>query len=114
MTGLKWSVLAMLSFAAVQNELAYGRPRTMKVFNTTYEPYYRSVPDAHRCTVCHSSDKRVLNNYGHAVESTLGTKNESDLSAIERELRKTEELPSAIEGKTFGELIREGRLPASR
>jgi hypothetical protein len=65
--------------------------------------------------VCHAeSSKRVRNNYGDAVKETLVQRNLDDREKVEAGLRAAEDKPSAIEGKTFGDLIKEGKLPASK
>lgn len=93
-----------------------ARPSYKKVFESTYAQEFADVAEAKRCTVCHQdSDKKSLrNNYGDAIAKTLNQKNESDADRFRATLRDVELLPSAIEGKTFGDLIKEHRLPASR
>lgn len=65
------------------------------------------------CTLCHpGKEKKERNNYGKAIEQVLeGKKNvKKDFGTY---LEKAEKLPSAIKGKTFGELIKTGNLPAA-
>lgn len=93
-----------------------ARPIYKKVFESTYAQEFADVPEVKRCTVCHQeSDKKSLRNiYGDAIAKTLNKKNEPDADLFKATLRDVELLPSAIEGKTFGDLIKEHRLPASR
>ena len=88
----------------------------MKTFFATYEKEFPGNLTAKCCVVCHlPGDKKSLrNNYGDAVAESLRMRNVEDQEVVEKALRETEPKPSAIEGKTFGDLIREGRLPATR
>ena len=95
---------------------AHGRPKYAKTFLTTYEKEFAGNPESTKCVVCHlPGDKKSLrNNYGDAVAESLRMRNVEDQEVVKQALRETEPKPSAIEGKTFGDLIREGRLPATR
>ena len=68
-----------------------------------------------KCTVCHEEgdDKKKRNNYGEALSKNTG-KNEKDEDKIKEALTKTEPEKSAIKDKTFGDLLKEGKLPASK
>ena len=107
---------AVLAFyASLPGSVVQGRPTYLKVFKTSYEQEYRNSPETISCTVCHVGEKKQnRNNYGDAIANTTESKNEKDAVKLEKTLREVEKLPSAIPGKTFGDLIREGRLPGSK
>ena len=72
-----------------------------------------------RCGVCHEgkktkTDKKPRNAYGKALQEALGKKmvknKEKDL--ILESFAKTEKVKSGIEDKTFGDLLKEEKLPA--
>ena len=97
------------------NRPVQARPLYGKTFKATYAEQYASNAERVSCNVCHPDVKKsVRNNYGDDVEKTLTSHNLKDSDAIAAALREAENLPSAVPGKTFGDLIREGRLPASR
>lgn len=97
---------------------ADARPNFGKIFESTYENEYAGTDvKTHSCTICHlqgTKDKRVRNNYGDAVAETMQDKDRKDMDAIRQALKEAEDKPSAVPGKTFGDLIREGKLPASK
>ena len=65
-----------------------------------------------KCAVCHcAKDKRAQNDYGEAIRKALGAKNVKNPPLIVNALRAAEKEPSDEPGKTFGDLIGEGRLP---
>lgn len=69
----------------------------------------KTVDDA-KCFVCHvGKSKKNRNDYGMALGKAV-SKNEKDKAKISEALGKIEEEKSA-DGKTFGELIKEGKLP---
>jgi len=99
---------------------AVARPRYLSVFVSTYRSNYEATRVGLRqCTVCHdrtSNDKYPTNNYGEAMAPAARKAKASGETeeSIRNVLKEAESLPSAIDGKTFGDLIREGRLPASK
>ncbi len=64
-----------------------------------------------KCGACHGSDKKVRNDYGKAVGEALGGKNVKDGEKIKEALKKAASEKSGTDGKTFGELIEDGKLP---
>lgn len=95
-----------------------ARPKFRKIFQTTYATQYAGKDfGIESCMICHdksNQQQRPRNNYGDALTELLPTTNTTDEALIQSALKSAEEKPSAIEGKTFGDLIREGRLPASK
>ncbi len=67
------------------------------------------------CAVCHpSKSKKDRNNYGAAMTKALGAKKVKDTAKIKEALEKIAKEKSATEGKTFGDLIKEGELPGTK
>ena len=89
-----------------------ARPLYLKGFNTAY-PALINAADSAKCTICHFGDtKRNRNDYGKAVGQGLGgARDVKGAKAIEDALKKAEGGNSSVEGKTFGDLINEGKLP---
>ena len=66
------------------------------------------------CAVCHEGDdKKKRNNYGEAISKIIAKK-ETDDAKVKEALTKTEKEKSAIKDKTFGDLLKDGKLPASK
>jgi len=113
--------LAVLSIATAP-EQAQARPQYRKAFGLKY-PDLKEVENEKKCGVCHpkADDKKKNNNYGVALKKQLdGKKNVKDekvldeaLSKIEAEKSATPKAEGSEEMKTFGELIKEGKLPGS-
>lgn len=91
-----------------------ARPNYKKAFDTNYEKVAKENKTT--CNVCHkegTDDKKQRNNYGEALTKNIA-KMEKDEAKIKEAFTKTEKEKSAIEGKTFGDLLKEGKLPASK
>lgn len=67
-----------------------------------------------KCNVCHVGDsKKDRNAYGQALAERLDKKEDAkNVDKIRQALEEVAALPSAVDGKTFGDLIAEGKLPA--
>jgi tRNA U54 and U55 pseudouridine synthase Pus10 len=65
------------------------------------------------CGVCHGKSKKMCNNYGKAVEKHLKAKNVKG-AAVGAALDKAAKDPSHEKGKTFGDRIKAGMLPAEK
>lgn len=91
---------------------AEARPQYFETFKKTYQPLAEAAEEK-RCAVCHGMGKKTeRNTYGQAIVEVLGEeKNVKDADAIEKAIRGVEEKDSGVEGKTFGDLIKEGKLP---
>ena len=72
------------------------------------------------CVLCHPSSeksKKKRNNYGVAFGKALmsedvgGKKNEKDAAKIKKALMAAAKAKSHVEGKTFGDLIKEVEMP---
>lgn len=90
---------------------AQARPGYLKAFNTAY-PSLKDAAETAKCGVCHFGEKKSnRNDYGKAMGEALGAKDIKDAKALEDALKKIETAKSGTEGKTFGDLIKDGKLP---
>lgn len=105
------AVVAAASLAVVGP--ADARPQYQKGFGEEY-PGLKAEIDRVRCDACHcAKDKKTRNDYGEALRKALKVKNEKRLDVVRQAMRAVEKEPSAVGGKTFGDLIDEGRLPGA-
>jgi hypothetical protein len=67
-----------------------------------------------KCNVCHAGkSKKERNAYGEALAERLDKETDKkDVEKIRKVLDEVAKLPSKVSGKTFGELIADGKLPA--
>ena len=93
---------------------AQARPGYLKAFNTAY-PKLKDAADVAKCGVCHFGEKKTnRNDYAKAMGEALGAKDvkgDGSEAKIEAALKKAEAGKSSTEGKTFGDLIKDGKLP---
>lgn len=79
-----------------------------------FKAAYPSVTEANvvKCGVCHvgKPTAKTWNDYGTAFSKTLGKK-KANKEEAKAALKKVESQPSSVEGKTFGDLLKEGKLP---
>lgn len=114
--------LALVALSVtVAPEQAQARPQYRKAFGLKY-PDLKELEEEKKCGVCHpkADNKKINNDYGAAMKKLLEKKNEKDEKKLDEALTKLEEEKSATpkepgseEMKTFGELIKEGKLPGS-
>ena len=111
-------VLAGLSIVAAPNQVE-ARPQYLKEFAKKYENL-KPLALKEKCNVCHyGKTKKNHNDYGQAMLKKFGDeKNVKDeaiiakaFTDIEPEKSKVEKKPGEM--KTFGELIKEDKLPGT-
>ncbi len=95
--------------AALSAPEAQARPQYLKSFIETY-PSLEEAAKMKKCGICHPNDKKMRLDYGKAVGTNIGEKNQKDTTVIGEALMKAEEVKNK-DGKTFGELIKDGKLP---
>jgi hypothetical protein len=72
-----------------------------------------------KCNTCHGKnaegkdDKKVRNVYGKALDELLTKDDKANKEKIQKALREVESKRAKEGGPTFGELLKDGRLPAS-
>ena len=90
---------------------ALARPQYNKEFWAKYEKEIGKQAESVKCGACHGKDKKVRNDYGKALGTALDSKDQKDVDRIKSALDKAAKEKSGTEGKTFGDLIKEGKLP---
>ena len=102
---------------AVGATSAHAKPKYKTVFEKTYEKVVKDNGKDGKlnCLVCHAEgdDKKKRNNYGEALAKII-KKGETDDAKVKEALEKTEKEKSAVADKTFGDLLKDGKLPASK
>jgi hypothetical protein len=102
-------------------QTAEARPQNRTQFIKQYPKVKEENPNSMNCLICHEAkadddsmpDTKKRNNYGQALMGVIA-KNERDSTKIGEALKKIEKEDSAIKGKTFGDLLKEGKLPSSK
>ncbi|MDZ4684190.1 MAG: hypothetical protein SH850_03820 [Planctomycetaceae bacterium] len=91
---------------------AEARPDYLnKGFIPTYENL-KAEAEKVKCGICHFGDKKTdRNDYGKTIAKILDAKNVKEVDKIIEALKKAEKEKSSTEGKTFGDLIKDGKLP---
>ncbi len=108
-------ILGLVAVSLMGNlHLLQARPLYKKMFQEKYPEVVKAQENGRiSCTVCHSKKRKKKRNiYGRALEKLLGAKNVKDKQKILQALTKAEKEKSAVEGKTFGDLLKEKKLPA--
>lgn len=98
--------------SAMFSSPAGARAPYLKEFKEKYgaDAEYGSLIDETKCFICHVGTKKTnRNDYGKAL-SKIVMKNEKDKAKIAEALGKVEKEKSP-DGMTFGELIKEKKLP---
>jgi len=111
-------VVATLAMTLSSGGSAQARPNYWPVFEEKYakasgvDPAFAATLTKTKCNVCHVKDKEKTdrNTYGVAL-SKLITKKEKDKDKITGALEKVAAEPSEAGGPTFGDLLKEGKLP---
>ncbi len=105
----------LLAFLVLSSGQADARPAFVGVFKKTYPDLAKNKDLKINCAVCHNTKenkkKKHRNNYGVALKKELGKENEKDKEKIAKALQKIESQKSHVEGKTYGDLIKEAVLP---
>ncbi len=108
----------VLVVAAVVSQVGSieARPQYKKAFEKKYPEVVKAQEGGRiTCHVCHEGNsKKNRNIYGKTLAKLLAAKNVRDPKKIDKALTKAEKEKSAIEGKTFGDLLKEKKLPASK
>ncbi|MEX0702637.1 MAG: hypothetical protein WD069_11125 [Planctomycetales bacterium] len=94
---------------------AEARPQYAKEFLTKYPGLKAEANKVKNCGVCHGgdsgADKKTRNDYGETLMSMLGGVNVKPAEEINAALDKAAAEKSGSDGKTYGELIQDGKLP---
>ena len=107
-------VLGVISMVAAP-KVADARPQYLKFFYKKYPELKEPLLDQ-KCFTCHyGKEKTNHNDYGEALIKYFGeeAKNIKDEKKFHEGLKEVEKEKSSVEGKTFGDLIKEGKLPGT-
>lgn len=109
------AVAGLMLVAAPQD--AQARLQYRKAFEKKYEKVADAVKEQ-KCNVCHgkkdtgASDKKLRSDFAKALEKALGAKNVKEEPKINAALDKVAKMPvKKSEDKTFGDLLKDGKLP---
>lgn len=92
---------------------ADARPNYLKAFAKKYTNLTAQAKKV-KCNVCHfGKSKKNRNDYGKALVKHLGKKNQKDKAAIDAALDKTAKEKKPGSNVTFGDLIKQGKLPGT-
>ncbi|MEZ6047627.1 MAG: hypothetical protein R3C11_29840 [Planctomycetaceae bacterium] len=100
----------------MHSETAQARPNYKKVISETYpdNPEIKKLG----CLTCHppkedgkGANAKMRNPYGMAVGKALGEEKVKEVEKIAAALEKAAAEKSAVEGKTYGDLINDGMAP---
>ena len=105
----------LLAPAPNRGDEAQARPQHLKFFGLKYEADLgKDAIKKSKCDICHEKtqpkDKKIRNPYG-AELAKLVKENERDQDVFTKALDKVAEMQSCVEGKTYGDLIKDGKLP---
>jgi len=89
---------------------AVARPEYNKEFWDMYPPL-KEQREVTKCYACHGEEKKFRNDYGKAIGRALGGSKVKNAARIKDALKKAENEKSATDGKTFGDLLKDGKLP---
>jgi len=106
--------LAVAGFSMIcASNQAEARPNFKKIWAETYPGSKMMV--SKKCGVCHpGKSKKIKNAYATAVSKGLGKRKQTDKEIIVKALKDAEKMPSSVEGKTFGDLIKEDTIPPGK
>jgi hypothetical protein len=111
-----WLLVGGLLFA-VGAQQAHARPYFLKMWIEAYPDVAKDndVKEKVKCNVCHvGTNKKMRNAYGKALQKAFGKKlKKSDDQEFNDGLKKVEGEKSETEGKTFGDLLKDKKLPST-
>ncbi|MBX7167019.1 MAG: hypothetical protein K1X74_11875 [Pirellulales bacterium] len=120
-------VVAVVSVLSANVNTAFALPGFKKIFEDKYvkkdskDPaemaFAEAVKAVKSCGVCHSDekDKKKKNAYGMALDPLVEKKDQKDAEKVGAALDKVAEMhsnPDDPSSPTFGDLIKQGKLPA--
>lgn len=111
--------VAVLALVQLTGGRADARPQYSAAFGEKYPSF--QFNDTGKCRVCHGvgadgkEDKKIRNDYGKAYGAAVGGKNvKKGDPAIMAAFDKVANEKSSVDGKTFGDLIKEGKYPGKQ
>lgn len=105
--------VCLVAIAVATSNKAEARKEYMDGFKAQYADLAKK--EKITCSACHPTSKKAeRNNYGTALAKALDATKVKDKELIKKAIIKIEEKDSAEEGKTFGDLIKDGKLPGTK
>ncbi|MCH2210716.1 MAG: hypothetical protein MK110_05405 [Fuerstiella sp.] len=106
----------LIAFVVLPSEDAVARPPYKRLYQKVYPDLAKTEGVKIGCSVCHPvKSKKIRNNYGVALKKELGVTDPKkwvkDKKVVTEALKKLESQKSHVKGKTYGDLIKEGKLP---
>ena len=112
-------VLAIVAIAAsglMSPEQVQARMPYFNAFKAEYTKLDGAKVDETKCGICHGGEKgankKKLSKYATELKGALGKSNVKDEAEIKKAL-KAVEAKDAGDGKTYGDLLKEGKFPAA-
>jgi len=109
--------VCLFAIVILTGHSANARPQYERAMSKVYPEFNKKHANENgklSCSICHpTKKKKERNNYGTAFGKGLEKKNEKDEAKLKAALEKAAKEKSATEGKTFGDLIKEGELPGT-
>ena len=110
------------AFVFIGSKPVFARAQYKAAFQTANPDLVKKLGKTKvSCTVCHptksKNKKKDRNNFGVAFAKALtskdvgGKKNEKDKDKLKKALEAVVKGKSATKGKTFGDLIKDGKMP---
>jgi hypothetical protein len=117
-------MLMSVTLAAVVMGLTFNTAVARPNYKGAFKREYKKAKALHKmgCAVCHpkkdNKKKKIRNDYGMAISKAFGKDKAGDpitkvkdKDKIADALEKAAKEKSSVEGKTFGDLIKEGKAP---
>lgn len=111
-------LVTVAAAAAVMGLMTTSGPRqaqAQKQYMDAFLAKYTKLSEedqAKKCGICHGADsKKMRSDYAKALEKALGEKKVKDVDKINAALTEVEG-KEYEDGKTYGSLLNEGKLPA--
>ena len=107
----------LFAIVVLTGHTASARPQYSKAMGVQYPDFLKKHGKEGKlsCAICHPTKlKKERNNYGLALSKVVGKKNQKDEAKLKEAFEKAAKEKSATEGKTFGDLIKEGELPGTK
>ncbi len=108
------AVVAVVSSGLMAPEQVQARMPYFNAFKAEYTKVDASTIEDTKCGICHGGEKgankKKLSKYAEELAKGLGGKNVKDEEKI-KEALKAAEKGDAGGGKTFGDLLKDGKLP---
>jgi hypothetical protein len=110
------AAVAMGACGLMTPEQAQARQPYFNNFKELYTKLDSAKVDETKCGICHGGEKgankKKLSKYAQELKSALGKSNVKEPEDIKKAL-KAVEAKDAGDGKTYGDLLKDGKFPAA-